>query len=354
MRRTVEEAPGQEEEEVVSPEFFAVRVGSYRASGVVVKVNDSREYFLPVEHIDPRVEAFTPAIRERIRECTRAGKLMVRDIGNNQVSMLSKEAHVRRTQEIQARRIQMDEGIAVLRTEFDKKRFMHGKVSSVSEKGAYVCVLPGKDAFVSKSELPVGVLPKAGAEDQRPNFKVGQGVQFRIIRYDWDRDTFYASMLDMEESIARAKAARAARGDFGGGATSAPPAAEAIARPEVAPKSITKRLVDKGFHVVDAAAAAELNAWLKEQTEEKNNKGNKKKALAKTAEVAKEAEKSFIVNVVKGMTSKCVGQLTVGAKAEDKEIKDGALKLVLAEGTLAAGQQHKGVTILKNIITVKA
>jgi len=116
---------------------------------------------------------------------------------------------------------------------------------------------------------------------------------------------------------------------------------------------VSKRLAQRGFAFVPNSAADELNAWLRKSIEDKQGKGKKKGVPEAAAGGPVASDKKYIVNAVRGMNSKVVGQVTLPAKATDKEIKDAAVALIIKEGELKAGQDHKGVTFMKNIINVK-
>jgi len=229
-----------------------------------------------------------------------------------------------------------------------------------------VSVVEGKDAFVPLGEMPEKIVESAAGEDDltsRPTLQVGQAVEFRVVRHSWQTDSFLASMLSYEESVARN---RAARGQSSG-PRSVPPAArhapvepssrlESAAgssreRPRAASPEISrpppKHLVQKGFSFVNSAAASELNAWLKASTQDSRNRSSSSKAGPKVN------EKKYIINVVRGMNAKVIGQLTFPTRASEKEVKDAAVDLAIQDGQMKAGQDHKGVTIAKNIITVK-
>jgi len=318
-------------------------------------LGDGAERFLPVEHMDPRTEATTQAIRERVGQASVKGRLRVRDLGGGSVSMLSSTAAASRAQEIRARRVRMDEGIAVLRDNYNSKKWLSGRISAIQSNGVYVGVVEGQDALIPVAEIPDSLKLRGEDGDDggdkegfRTSLRAGQQVEFRIVRYSWQSDSFAASMLSYEESVARNRAMRG-----GDGPMSAPAAAEPLAAPAFSTGRLegsSKRWADMGFSVVDGDIAKELNEWLRGSNAEEDKKTKGKKPVAKAAE----SERKFIVNFARGMNPKPVGQISVGMKATDKEIKDAAVALVTAEGELKAGQSHKGVIIAKNIITVKA
>jgi hypothetical protein len=251
----------------------------------------------------------------------------------------------------------MAERIAVLQQNVDPKKWFSGRVSAVQENGLYVGVIEGKDAFVPSSEMPafVSVDPEAESGQKHPDFNIGQTVSFRLIRYAWQNDSLIASMLSYDDSLAKR---RAARGQVSGGATSAPPAARAVSRQllvESAPperaqtmSKTLERFAARGFSVLDDAAAKELNDYIKESTRDKKQKAQTSKAAPS------KTEKKYVVNFVRGMNEKVIGQLTMANKCSEKEIKDAALAMAFEQFELKAGQQHKGITITKNIIAIKA
>merc|ERR1712228_797579 len=98
-----------------------------------------------------------------------------------------------------------------------------------------------------------------------------------------------------------------------------------------------ERFAAKGFAVLDEASAQELNDYLKQNSAEKKQKSQSSKAAAS------KAEKKYVVNFVRGMNEKVIGQLTMANKCSEKEIKDEAIKIAYEQGELKAGQNHKGV-----------
>merc|ERR1719253_1026090 len=99
----------------------------------------------------------------------------------------------------------MNEGIAVLRESFDPKKWRKGSVSAVQANGLHVSVIPGKDAFIPVSEMPTKFTDanEDGEGKRKPSLEVGRTVDFRVIRHSWQTDSFVASMLSHEESVAR-------------------------------------------------------------------------------------------------------------------------------------------------------
>eukprot|EP00928_Gymnodinium_smaydae_P022749 TRINITY_DN19000_c0_g1_i1.p1 TRINITY_DN19000_c0_g1~~TRINITY_DN19000_c0_g1_i1.p1 ORF type:complete len:1164 (-),score=208.75 TRINITY_DN19000_c0_g1_i1:47-3538(-) len=371
-------------------EFFVARATRFRPTGCYVRVQGTGpEQFLPVEHMDPRTEAQTSAIRDRVGAS--AGRLLsVRHLDEGTVTMLTKREALARKDELDARRTRMEEGVKILRDTYDPKKWLSGRVSTVQGNGVYVGVIEGKDAFLPAFELPEhlqggGGDVEEGDEVSRPRLSQGQTVQVRVVSYSWQNDTFLASMLSYEDSVARRRAARGLPDDK---PSSAPPAAAARSRderknngsrgspsdtygvddrgsservdnkrqllrepmPPVRPKTMSKtleRLAAKGFSVLDEEDAQELNSYLRKGSDEKKDSKSSKAAPNKT-------ERQYIVNVVRGMSSKVVGYLSFANKCSEKEMKDGAVKMVLDSGEIKAGHDHKGVTITKNQINVKA
>jgi len=273
------------------------------------------------------------------------------------VTMLAEYECKAKANQMEARRRLMDEGIAVLRQSFDPKKLLKGSVSAVQANGVYVSIIAGKDAFVPIAEMPKRFTSKDEDSEgkAKPSLEAGRMVEFRVIRYTWQTDSFLASMLSYEESVARSNSARADRG-----ARSAPAAINVAyandaagssherldTQPPLELSNTAKKLTEKGFSVVDSSTASDLNAWLAESTAAQKNKASNSKVLVKN-------EKAFIVNIVRGMAGKVVGQLTLPTRFGEKEIKEAAIELVSKSGEIKAGQDHKGVTIAKNIITVK-
>lgn len=350
-------------------DFVSARPTRFRPTGCFVRLDSGSEAWLPVEYMEPRTEAATAAIRERVRALP-GGRVRVREISEGEVSMLTAEASVARATEIDVRRRMMEEGIAVLRESYDPKKWVSGPISAVQATGAYVSVVEGKDAFIPIAEIPEDrVMSGGGSKDNtinggtRIDLHVGEVVQFRVVRHSWQTDSFSASMLSYEESVARYRANRGL--PPANGPRSAPAAARSTSigllgarGPDAASShdrsrsqdmtKHTERWAHKGFSVVESSTADELNAWLRTNTEERKAKSSGGKAGPKVS------EKKYIVSVVRGMTSKVLGQITMPTRASEKEVKDAAVQLVSKSGELKAGQEHKGVTIAKNIITVKA
>merc|ERR1712187_168928 len=96
----------------------------------------------------------------------------------------------------------------------NSKNWISGKVSAVQNTGAYVGIVEGKDAFVPLGEMPKSCVTQEDvAADEaggkgRPGLTVAQKVEVRIVRYNWQTDSFLASMLPYEESVARRRVAR--------------------------------------------------------------------------------------------------------------------------------------------------
>jgi len=91
-----------------------------------------------------------------------------------------------------------------------------------------------------------------------------------------------------------------------------------------------------------------LNTWLQQSLLESKAAKTKLKMAA-----GAKTEKTYIVNIVRGMNGKVIGQLDMPTRASEQEVKNAAVEMVLKAGELKAGQDHKGVLIAKNIITVK-
>jgi len=355
------DAPGNPQKDAapIDEGFVPARPARFRPTGCFVKLRGGHESFLPVEHIEPRTAATTSAIRERMRSIE---QLMVREVDEETVSMLSEADAKKRAGELQARHSLMEEGIAVLRGNYDPRKWMSGSISAVQGNGVYVSVVEGKDAFVPVAEMPESAISAStSADDDRPkpNVQPGQAVQFRVIRHSWQTDSFVASMLSYEESVAKR------RGGTLDGPRSAPSAAASLrtgpaepeqsatrsserqaASPELS--KTAKRFADKGFTVLDTSTASELNTWLQQSLLESKAAKTKLKMAA-----GAKTEKTYIVNIVRGMNGKVIGQLDMPTRASEQEVKNAAVEMVLKAGELKAGQDHKGVLIAKNIITVK-
>jgi len=280
---------------------------------------------------------------------------------------------------LDARRKLMEEGIALYREAFEPKKWLKGTVSAVQPNGLYVSVIAGKDAFIPVAEMQakftVASEEGEGKMKPSPSFEPGKAVDFRVIRHSWQTDSFIASMMSYEESVAKKdasrgydraeRAPRADRGDRGDsqrGPISAPPAAMSggtaeqweqseaadgsnerlpVQSPELS--KAAKKLAAKGYSFVDSSTATELNSWLAASSKDK----------ATGSKVVVKNEKSFVVTIARGMDTKTIGQLTFAGKPDEKEMKEAAIELCKKEGELKAGKDHKGVTFMKNIITVK-
>eukprot|EP00927_Polykrikos_kofoidii_P014666 TRINITY_DN1646_c0_g1_i2.p1 TRINITY_DN1646_c0_g1~~TRINITY_DN1646_c0_g1_i2.p1 ORF type:complete len:690 (+),score=127.58 TRINITY_DN1646_c0_g1_i2:547-2616(+) len=352
--------------------FVLARPARFRPSGCFVRLQGTGpESFLPVEHIEPYTKATTTSIRERVQAA--GGRLLIRDIGDNLVTMLSESDLAKRGKELEARRRHIEEGIAVLRDSFDTKKWLSGGVSAVQDGGAYVSVIEGKDAFVPINEIPdchlvhdrvdvdenESAKPPNRSGSARPGLQLGQLVEFRVLRYSWQTDSFVASMLSYDESVAKRRAAQKSQeppksrslqvtaGDTGERSP------QLVASPPKDPPRQDKalaRLAAKGFSVLDDSSAKQLNDWIRQNAEAKRAqaKGGSSKAGPKST------DRKFIVSVAKGMNVKVIGQLTMPSKASEKELKDAAVELASKEGELKSGGDHKGVTVFKNTVTVKA
>eukprot|EP00427_Karlodinium_veneficum_P001489 CAMPEP_0169161950 /NCGR_PEP_ID=MMETSP1015-20121227/57363_1 /TAXON_ID=342587 /ORGANISM="Karlodinium micrum, Strain CCMP2283" /LENGTH=149 /DNA_ID=CAMNT_0009233931 /DNA_START=1 /DNA_END=448 /DNA_ORIENTATION=- len=149
-------------------------------------------------------------------------------------------------------------------------------------------------------------------------------------------------MLSYEESIARHNSTRNSGGPY-----SMPAAARALSaalleilgssgdRPRVQSpgpdhgKNV-KKLAEKGFSLVSDTTASELNAWLKQSTQDQKNKAKgSKTGIMKT-------EKTYIVNVVRGMAGEVCGQMSVSTRVSEKEVRDEAIAMVTKAGKLKA------------------
>jgi len=369
-----EEDEEEEEEEAIrddrdddddndnNDDFLTARPARILPMGCYIRMGGNVETWLPVEHMVPHTEASTAAIRERVN----GTKLRVRMLDTDNATMLSSTQAVEQQNALEARRRCIEDGIAALRDNYNARKWLSGKISAVQSAGAYVSVVEGKDAFMPISELPEKYTSAKDTGDREGasgkssgvivgNLQVGQKVDFRVIRYNWQRDSFVASMLSYEESVAKRLG--------GGGPMTAPAAVPASSRLQVSEKDVAwsperphanqstvplKRLADKGFSIVTDSAATEVNAWLKQNTLEK---------MVAAAEGSKAGpkmtEKKFIINVVRGMNVKTLGQVTLPTKSSDQEIKSAAMEMVFKECELKPGQDHKGITIAKNIVHVK-
>eukprot|EP00747_Dinoflagellata_sp_TGD_P119896 gnl/TRDRNA2_/TRDRNA2_173113_c1_seq2.p1 gnl/TRDRNA2_/TRDRNA2_173113_c1~~gnl/TRDRNA2_/TRDRNA2_173113_c1_seq2.p1 ORF type:complete len:1373 (+),score=267.94 gnl/TRDRNA2_/TRDRNA2_173113_c1_seq2:20-4138(+) len=359
--------------------FMHARATRFRPMGCFVRVEGGAELFLPVEHIEPRTEATTAAIRERMKELSTKNSLVVRKVPgvqhDAQATMLSRAAYSARASELVERRRGIEAGAAWLRDNYDPRAWVSGRVSALQPTGAYVSVVEGRDAFVPLAEIsaqytePVGEEGGSGASGDgtsalRPKLQIGQTIQFRVIRHSWQSDSFTASMLSYDESVKRHRAAQnvqtssvtSSRSPASATtrARSAEPvlsgtgAAESTLAETPAPAKIPKHLAAKGFSIVDTARANELNEFLKAKTAESG-----KKASAG----GQARERKYIINLVRGMNSKVIGNLTFATKCSEKEIKEAAIALAIKEGKGAmlvkSEADIKGVSFAKNMIHVK-
>lgn len=322
--------------------------------------------FLPVEHMEPWTEASTTAIRDYMRSL---GQLRVRELGVDNATMLSRREMESRAKSIEARRREMEHGIAVMREGFDQRRWLSGRVSTLQASGAYVSLVEGKDAFVPVSEMPGGGFHasggKASGDDARPTLQMGQRINYRVIRHSRQNDTFVASMIPYEESVARNCAARGdpqrstsasstARSNAGRITLGAASRSVSVPRPRSAtqgePQALdqaAQRWANKGFTVISGSAADELNDWLRQGSDQVGRKSSQREGPRPT-------ERKFIVNIVRGMTSKVVGQVALPARASEQEVKDAALEMTLAQGLIKKGKERTSITVGRNTVTVKA
>eukprot|EP00435_Cladocopium_sp_Y103_P065355 s278_g27.t1 len=210
---------------------------------------------------------------------------------------------------------------------------------TVQKNGVFVSVIDGLDALVPLKELP----PKFLIEDDgeagkvvKPTLEVGQAVQFRIIRYSWQSDGFTASMMPLAE-----------RSRSGPGARGRPRQEEELDRPPSPDRSEGAKVwAAKGYSVVSSEAALELNQWLRSKMEDKKSKKGSKAVVKSTV--------TYLVSIARGMNTKAVGSLDLEKNVSEKEVKQAAVELLQKDGHLKAGEQHKGVTITKNIISFGA
>jgi len=365
VKTTEEEAiPNDDDDDDDDDGFMLARPTRILPLGCHIRLAGGVEAWLPVEHLVPYTEATTAAIREQVN----GTKLRVRMLDGDNATMLSSIQAMEQQTALDARHRCIEEGISALRENYNVRKWLSGKISAVQRAGAYVSVVEGKDAFVSISELPdkykstEDTADREGASGSNngvvvSNLQVGQKVDFRVIRYSWQKDSFVASMLAYEESVAKRFSADR------GGPISAPAAVPASARLRVSDKEVgksperphtnqgtvpLKRLADKGFSIVTDSAATEVNTWLKQNTLDK---------LVASADGSKAGpkmtEKKFIINVVRGMNVHVIGQVTLPTKSSEQEIKNAVVEMVLKAGELKPGQDHKGITIAKNIVHVK-
>eukprot|EP00929_Paragymnodinium_shiwhaense_P104644 TRINITY_DN6922_c0_g1_i1.p1 TRINITY_DN6922_c0_g1~~TRINITY_DN6922_c0_g1_i1.p1 ORF type:complete len:1242 (+),score=362.33 TRINITY_DN6922_c0_g1_i1:111-3836(+) len=369
--------------------FVPARPTRFRPTGVYVRLQGTgAERFLPVEHMQPHTEASISAIREHVRKA--GGRLSLRELDEENATMFSKRDLKAKGDDILARKRLMEQAIADLRETWDSKRWITGRVSAVQANGVFINIVAGKDALLPIAEIPdsalqaATIVPDIGAlesenkeqegQERRPKLVLDQRIEVRIVRHNWTADTFLVSMLTYDESVARRKAAK--------GEEPRDKAAEddskkekkekaqrkkpdiyqvpedrefefaLVSKDRIPKKSYLQRLSDKGFSIINDEAAEKLNSYLRQKAEEKN--GSKPKGAAKAAAAAPQiVEKNYVVNVARGMNLKTIGQVTLPGKPEEKELKQAAVKLAQEEGELQAGQQHKGVTLAKNILTIK-
>ncbi|CAJ1393816.1 unnamed protein product [Effrenium voratum] len=314
--------------------FVLARPLRFRPLGCNVRLPGSRDAFLPVEHITPWTEASTNAVRKTVTKAAEQnkGRIRVREIGGNNVSMLKPNDEAMRGQELEARRRKLEAGIAKLRDSFNPGKWLVGMVSSVQSNGIFVSVIDGQDALIPTKEIPPKLL-QADEAEKKPALDVGQAVSFRIIRYSWQSDGFTGSMLPLPTRQERPR-----QGGF---------EEQEVERPPTPDNSESaKRWAEKGYSVITSEAALELNQWLRSKMEDKKSKKSSK-ALVKASGL------KYLVNVMRGMNTKAVGNVEVEKNVSEKEVKQAAVELLLAEGHLKAGEQHKGITISKNTISVK-
>ncbi|CAK9066780.1 unnamed protein product [Durusdinium trenchii] len=300
-----------------------------------------REGFLPVEHMVPRTEANTNAVRKTVTAAMDAsGRLAVRELGAERATMLKRREEVLKSEDLDARRRKMEERIDQLKENYSPNKLMVGFVSSVQKNGIFVSVIDGLDALIPIKELPAKFLvpaesPEASKGQMKPSLEVGQAVQFRLIRYSYQSDGFTASMLPPENRT------RPARQRPTGGFE------EELERPPSPDNSaLGKAWAAKGYSAVSTEAAAELNEWLRSKMEDKKSKKGSKSAVKST-------QNTYLVSILRGMNTKAVGSIDLEKNISEKEIKQAAVDLLQKQGHLKAGEQHKGVTITKNIINVK-
>lgn len=316
-----------------------------------MRMAGGEEAFLPVEHMEPYTEAATNAVRERVKGPTGNNRLQVRHFGEGLVTMLSQGRLREKSQELEARQCLMKEGIAVLRNNFEPRKWRTGRISSVNERGVHVSLCPGKDAYIPASEILEKFWAKQEGDEPEDEgatgglrLELGQTVEFRVTKFSWENDAFTASMLSLEDSQARR---RNTRGEFGDdGPRSAPAAARTTGAEEEEVREQHARLSQKGFSIVDSRTADELNSWLKQNTEER-------KAKESGGKMAKSNDQKFMVCAAKGANSKSIGQVSLPKSASEKEVKEAALALAVKSGQLNNPKDHKGVLIQKNVITVK-
>ncbi|CAE7217795.1 FAP100 [Symbiodinium microadriaticum] len=316
--------------------FFLAKPTRFRPQGCFLRLQGGREAFLPVEHITPHADASTNGVRSIVTQSSKGGRLRVREIGAGRVSMLTPNEEALRCKELEARRRNMEEKIEQLRENYNPAKWIIGFVSAVQPNGVYVSVIDGQDARIPLKELPEKFLMPAedGSGEAKPTLEIGQAVQFRLVRYSWGSESFAASMLPVVERQQRTRE-RDRPTDF-----------EAERPPSPDRSAGAKAWAAKGYSVVTHEAAVELNGWIRSRIEEKKStKGSK--ALIKTS------NKTYLVSVVRGMNTKAVGSIDVEKNVSDKEVKQAAVDLLFKQSLLKAGEQHKGIVITKNIISIK-
>ncbi|CAK9065713.1 unnamed protein product [Durusdinium trenchii] len=321
--------------------FIMAKALRYRPTGCFLRLPGGREGFLPVEHMVPRTEANTNAVRKTVTAAMDAsGRLAVRELGAERATMLKRREEVLKSEDLDARRRKMEERIDQLKENYSPNKLMVGFVSSVQKNGIFVSVIDGLDALIPIKELPAKFLvpaesPEASKGQMKPSLEVGQAVQFRLIRYSYQSDGFTASMLPPENRT------RPARQRPTGGFE------EELERPPSPDNSaLGKAWAAKGYSAVSTEAAAELNEWLRSKMEDKKSKKGSKSAVKST-------QNTYLVSILRGMNTKAVGSIDLEKNISEKEIKQAAVDLLQKQGHLKAGEQHKGVTITKNIINVK-
>jgi len=360
--------------------FVLARPVRFRPDGCFARMQGSGpEVWLGVEHMEPRTEANSAALRDFVTAA--GGRLYLREFKEGEVTMLSRKNLEKRSQDLEARRRVIENGIIALRENYDTKKWLSGRVSALQANGVYVGVVEGKDAFCPVAEIPDQFLvqddaraDEAGGEgtSKPPKFLVGQVVEVRVVRHSWQTDSFVASMLSYEESVNRRRVAKGEKPLPPAGARSVAPAVAPVVKKsapklemedapleklKVVPKDL-ERLAAKGYSVLSDAAARELDDYLKTQNLEKLAKKVGTKGAAAAAAKAAESLKNkneiqYIVNFQRGMNPKVIGNITLPTKATEKEVKAAAIELARSEGSLPAGTDHKGVTILKTVVTVK-
>ncbi|CAE7578991.1 Ccdc38 [Symbiodinium natans] len=319
--------------------FFFAKPTRFRAQGCFLRLPGGREAFLPVEHITPYAEASTIGVRKTVTQSSKGGRLRVRETGNGRVSMLTPNEEALRCKEMEARRRKMEERIEQLRENYNPAKWLIGFVSAVQPNAVYVGVIDGQDARIPLKELPEKFLISGQSEETnedqiKPALEIGQAVQFRLVRYSWESESFTASMLPPVERQQRSRQ-KDRSVDI------------ELERPPSPDRSEgAQAWAAKGYSVVTHEAAVELNDWLRSRTEEKKStKGSK--ALVKTS------NKTYLVSVVRGMNTKAVGSIDVEKNVSEKEVKQAAVDLLFKQSLLKAGEQHKGIVITKNIISIK-